>query len=155
MSRSFRAFALQAHRAETFRLSSGPLFVEKARDTVGPPMNPPAQAVVPCVDEKTQIQALDRKQPVFPMRPGLPEHRTHDDVRHRATTLFAALDVRSGQVDGDCRQRHRATEFVQLLAQLDDAVPKDLDLHVIRDNVSTHRTASARRWLLRHPRVPP
>ena len=152
VSRIFRAFALQPHRAETFKLSNDPLFVEKVRDIVGLYMNPPAKAVVLCVDEKTQIQALDRTQPVFPMRPGLPERRTRDYVRHGTTTLFAALDVKSGQVIGDCRQRHRASEFVQFLARVDDAVPKELDLHVILDNVSTHKTPRVHRWLARHPR---
>jgi transposase len=152
ISRIFRAFALAPHRAETFKLSNDPLFVEKVRDIVGLYMKPPAKAVVLCVDEKTQIQALDRTQPVFPMRPGLPERRTRDYVRHGTTTLFAALDVKTGQIIGDCRQRHRATEFVQFLRRIDDAVPKDLDLHVILDNVSTHKTPSVRRWLVRHPR---
>lgn len=152
VSRIFRAFALQPHRAETFKLSNDPLFVEKVRDIVGLYLNPPAKAVVLCVDEKTQIQALDRTQPVFPMRPGLPERRTRDYVRHGTTTLFAALDVKSGQVIGDCRQRHRASEFVQFLRRIDDAVPKDLDLHVILDNVCTHKTTSVHRWLARHPR---
>jgi transposase len=152
VSRILRAFALQPHRAETFKLSNDPLFVEKVRDIVGLYLNPPAKAVVLCVDEKTQIQALDRTQPVFPMRPGLPERRTHDYVRHGTTTLFAALDVKSGRVIGDCRQRHRASEFVDFLRCIDDAVPPDLDLHVILDNVSTHKTQSVRRWLARHPR---
>jgi transposase len=152
VSRIFRAFALQPHRAETFKLSNDPLFVEKVRDIVGLYLNPPAKAVVLCVDEKTQIQALDRTQPVFPMRPGLPERRTRDYVRHGTTTLFAALDVRSGQVIGDCRQRHRASEFIKFLRRIDDAVPRDLDLHVILDNVSTHKTPTVHRWLTRHPR---
>jgi transposase len=152
VSRIFRAFALQPHRAETFKLSNDPLFVQKVRDIVGLYLSPPAKAVVLCVDEKTQIQALDRTQPVFPMRPGLPERRTRDYVRHGTTTLFAALDVKSGQVIADCRQRHRASEFVQFLRRIDDAVPKDLDLHVILDNVSTHKTPSVHRWLARHPR---
>lgn len=152
VSRIFRAFALQPHRAEAFKLSNDPLFVEKVRDIVGLYLNPPAKAVVLCVDEKTQVQALDRTQPVFPMRPGLPERRTRDYVRHGTTTLFAALDVKSGQVIADCRQRHRASEFVQFLRRIDDAVPKDLDLHVILDNVSTHKTPTVHRWLTRHPR---
>jgi transposase len=155
VSRIFRAFALQPHRAETFKLSNDPLFVQKVRDIVGLYLSPPAKAVVLCVDEKTQIQALDRTQPVFPMRPGLPERRTRDYVRHGTTTLFAALDVKSGQVIADCRQRHRASEFVQFLRRIDDAVPKDLDLHVILDNVSTHKTPSVHRWLARPPAVPP
>ena len=152
VSRTLRAFALQPHREETFKLSNDPLFVEKVRDIVGLYLNPPAKAVVLCVDEKTQIQALDRTQPVFPMRPGLPERRTHDYVRHGTTTLFAALDVKSGKVIGDCRQRHRASEFVDFMRRIEDAVPQDLDLHVILDNVSTHKTPSVRRWLVRHPR---
>jgi len=152
ISRIFRAFALQPHRAETFKLSNDPLFVEKVRDIVGLYMNPPAKAVVLCVDEKTQIQALDRTQPVFPMRPGLPERRTRDYVRHGTTTLFAALDVKSGHVIADCRNRHRASEFVRFLRRIDDAVPKELDLHVILDNVSTHKTKAVHRWLARHPR---
>jgi len=152
ISRIWRAFGLQPHRSETFKLSNDPLFVDKVRDIVGLYMDPPDRAMVLCVDEKSQIQALERTQPLLPMRPGVPERRTHDYVRHGTTTLFAALDAATGRVIGKCFRKHRATEFVQFLRHIDEATPKDLDLHLILDNYATHKTEKVRRWLARHPR---
>ena len=152
VSRIWRAFALQPHRAETFKLSKDPLFIEKVRDIVGLYLNPPDKALVLCVDEKAQIQALDRTQPLLPMRPGQVERRTHDYVRHGTTSLFAALDVKSGQVIGECHARHRSREFRTFLTTIDAAVPKGLDLHVILDNYGTHKTPMIHRWLVKRPR---
>jgi len=152
ISRIWRAFALQPHRSETFKLSKDPLFVEKVRDIVGLYMNPPDRALVLCADEKAQIQALDRTQPLLPLRPGQVERRTHDYVRHGTTSLFAALDVQTGKVIGECHQRHRAAEFRRFLDTIDAAVPEELDVHLILDNYSTHKTPAIQRWLLRHPR---
>lgn len=152
ISRIWRAFSLQPHRTETFKLSKDPLFIEKVRDIVGLYMSPPDRALVLCVDEKSQIQALDRSQPMFPMRPGQVERRTHDYVRHGTTTLFAALDVKTGRVIGECRQRHRAIEFCKFLDTIDESVPADLDVHLILDNYGTHKTPLIKRWLARHPR---
>jgi transposase len=152
VSRIWRAFALQPHRVETFKLSKDPLFIEKVRDIVGLYLNPPDKALVLCVDEKAQIQALDRSQPLLPMRPGQAERRTHDYVRHGTTTLFAALDAKSGKVIGEFHRRHRAVEFRKFLDTIDAAVPPHLDVHLILDNYGTHKTPSIRRWLLRHPR---
>ena len=152
ISRIWRALSLQPHRSQTFKLSKDPLFVEKVRDIVGLYMSPPDRALVLCVDEKSQIQALDRSQPMFPMRPGQVERRTHDYVRHGTTTLFAALDVKTGRVIGECRQRHRAIEFRKFLDRIDDAVPAELDVHLILDNYGTHKTPLIKRWLCRHPR---
>lgn len=152
ISRIWRAFALQPHRVETFKLSKDPLFVEKVRDIVGLYVNPPDRALVLCVDEKSQIQALDRTAPLLPLRPGQVERRTHDYVRHGTTTLFAALDVKTGQVIGACHARHRATEFRKFLDRIDAAAPSDLDVHLVLDNYATHKTPLIRRWLLRHPR---
>ena len=152
VSRIWRAFALQPHRTTTFKLSKDPLFVEKVRDIVGLYLAPPDRALVLCVDEKTQIQALDRTQPMLPMGPGHPESRTHDYVRYGTTSLFAALDVRSGRVIGECHRRHRAREFRSFLNTIDAAVPPDLDVHVILDNSSTHKTPAIHRWLARRPR---
>lgn len=152
ISRIWRAFALQPHRSETFKLSKDPLFVEKVRDIVGLYMNPPDRALVLCADEKSQIQALDRTQPLLPMRPGQAERRTHDYVRHGTTSLFAALDVKTGKVIGECHQRHRAVEFRRFLDTIDAEVPQDLDVHLILDNYATHKTPAIQRWLLRHPR---
>jgi hypothetical protein len=137
---------------DTFKLSEDPLFVEKVRDVAGLYMNPPDHAVVLCVDEKTGIQALDRTQPILPMRPGQVERRTHDYVRNGVTDLFAALDVATGQVIARTRRRHRAAEFKDFLVQIDKIVPADLDVHVVMDNSSTHKTPDIQRWLLRHPR---
>jgi transposase len=152
VSRIWRAFALQPHRVKTFKLSKDPLFIDKVRDIVGLYLAPPAKALVLCVDEKAQIQALDRTQPVLPMRPGQVERRSHDYTRHGTTTLFAALDAKSGAVIGEFHRRHRAREFRQFLDTIDTAVPRALDLHLIVDNASTHKTPLIHRWLARHPR---
>jgi len=152
VSRIWRAFALQPHRSETFKLSRDPLFIEKVRDIVGLYLNPPERALVLCVDEKAQIQALDRTQPLLPMRPGQIERRTHDYERHGTTSLFAALEMASGQVIGECHRRHRAVEFRQFLDTVDAATPAELDVHLILDNYGTHKTPLIQRWLVRHPR---
>jgi transposase len=150
--RIWHAFGLQPHRAESFKLSTDPLFVEKVRDVVGLYLDPPERAMVLCVDEKSQIQALNRFQPILPMLPGTPERRSHDYVRHGTTSLFAALDMASGKVIGSLKQRHRATEFKKFLIQIDTEVPAELDVHLILDNYATHKTPEVKRWLLRHPR---
>jgi len=152
VSRIWRAFSLQPHRSETFKLSTDPLFVEKVRDIVGLYLNPPERALVLCVDEKTQVQALDRTQPLLPMRPGQVERRTHDYVRHGTTSLFAALDVATGEVIGDCHRQHRSVEFRKFLDTIDAAVPAGLDVHLILDNYGTHKTAMIKRWLAKRPR---
>ena len=152
VARVWNAFGLKPWLADTFKLSEDPLFIEKVRDVVGLYLNPPEHAVVLCVDEKTGIQALDRTQPILPMRPGQIERRTHDYVRNGVTDLFAALDVAAGQVLTTTRRRHRATEFKQFLLAIDKAVPAELDVHVVLDNSSTHKTPEIHRWLLRHPR---
>lgn len=152
VSRIWRAFALQPHRSETFKLSTDPLFVDKVRDIVGLYLSPPEKALVLCVDEKSQIQALDRTAPLLPMRPGQIERRTHDYERHGTTSLFAALDVATGKVIGCLHRRHRATEFRHFLDTIDAAVPPDLEVHLILDNYATHKTASIRRWLAKRPR---
>lgn len=152
VSRIWRAFALQPHRSETFKLSSDPFFVEKVRDIVGLYMNPPKRAVVLCVDEKSQIQALDRSQPLLPMRPGQIERRTHDYKRHGTVSLFAALDAKTGQLMAKCQQRHRSAEFKKFLDQIDTAVPKELDVHLILDNYGTHKTKLIHSWLAKRPR---
>lgn len=152
ISRIWRAFALQPHRSKTFKISRDPLFVDKVRDVVGLYLNPPDKALVLCVDEKSQIQALDRSQPVLPMRPGQTERRSHDYRRHGTTSLFAALDVATGKVMGKCYGRHRAAEFRKFLIHIDSQVPAKLDVHLILDNYSTHKTPAIHRWLLRHPR---
>jgi transposase len=152
VNRIWHAFALQPHRTETFKLSKDPLFIEKVRDIVGLYLNPPDRALVLCVDEKSQIQALDRTQPLLPMRPGQVERRTHDYVRHGTTSLFAALDAKSGTVIGQLHRRHRALEFRKFLATIDAAVPAELDVHLILDNYGTHKTPSIHRWLARRPR---
>jgi transposase len=150
--RIWRAFALQPHRTETFKLSADPLFIEKVRDIVGLYLNPPDRALVLCVDEKSQIQALDRTQPLLPMRPGQVERRTHDYTRHGTTSLFAALDAKTGTVIGQLHRRHRSIEFRQFLDTLEASVPADLDIHLILDNYGTHKTALIRRWLTKRPR---
>jgi transposase len=150
--RIWRAFGLQPHRAETFKLSKDPQFVAKVRDVVGLYLNPPERAVVLCVDEKSQIQALDRTQPILPMAPGLPERATHDYKRHGTSSLYAALDVSTGEVIGSLHSRHRALEFKAFLKRIDAAVPADLDVHVILDNSSTHKTPAIQKWLTAHPR---
>ena len=134
VGRIWRAFGLQPHRSETFKLSSDPAFVEKVRDIVGLYLNPPDRAVVLCVDEKSQIQALDRTQPLLPLRPGQPERRTHDYQRHGTASLFAALDIAVGSVIGRCYKRHRAIEFRRFLDEIDANVPPQLDVHLVLDN---------------------
>jgi transposase len=152
ISRIWRAFGLQPHRTEDFKLSPDPQFIDKVRDIVGLYLNPPDAAVVLCVDEKTQVQALDRTAPVLPLMPGVPERRTHDYVRNGTTNLYAALDVASGQVITNMTARHRAEEFRRFLNIIDKQVPEHLEVHVVLDNVSTHKTPSIQRWLQRHPR---
>lgn len=150
--RIWRAFGLQPHRQETFKLSTDPLFIDKVRDIVGLYLDPPTKAMVLCVDEKSGIQALDRTQPILPMLPGVPERRTHDYVRHGTTTLFAALDIATGKVIGELHRRHRAKEFLQFLQTIDDHVPQLLDVHLVMDNYGTHKTPAVKRWFNRHPR---
>jgi len=152
ISRIWRAFGLQPHRQETFKLSSDPLFVAKTRDIVGLYLDPPVKAMVLCVDEKSQIQALDRTQPVLPLAPGVPERRTHDYMRHGTTTLFAALDIATGEVIGRLHRRHRSQEFLKFLKTIDQQVPEDLDVHLIMDNYGTHKTQAVQNWFVRHPR---
>ena len=152
VSRIWRAFGLQPHRTETFTLSKDPLLVEKVRDIVGLYMSPPANAVVLCVDEKSQIQALDRSQPVLPLGPGQAERRTPDYLRHGTTTLFAALDAKTGHVIGKLRRRHRSKEFRSFLDDIDAAIPRDLDVHLVLDNYGTHKTPLIKRWLAKRPR---
>lgn len=152
ISRIWRAFGLQPHRTETFKLSKDPLFIEKVRDIVGLYLNPPDRALVLCVDEKSQIQALDRTQPLLPMRPGQVERRTHDYARHGTTSLFAALNVKTGKVIGECHRRHRALEFRKFLDRVERAVPVDLEVHLILDNYGTHKTPAIRRWFAKRPR---
>jgi transposase len=148
----WRAFGLQPHRSETFKLSNDPLLIEKVRDIVGLYMHPPEHAVLFCVDEKSQIQALDRTQPLLPMRPGQVERRTHDYKRHGTTTLFAALNVKTAKVVTEFHRRHRSVEFRQFLDAIDAAVPKTLDVHLIMDNYGTHKTALIRHWFAKRPR---
>ena len=152
ITRIWQAFGLQPYRTETFKLSTDPYFVEKVRDVVGLYLDPPERACVLCVDEKSQIQAVNRFQPILPMMPGTPERRSHDYVRHGTTSLFAALDMATGKVIGSLRQRHRAQEFKKFLVQIDEEVPAELDVHLILDNYATHKTPEIKRWLLRHPR---
>ena len=152
VSRIWRAFALQPHRTETFKLSADPLFIEKVRDIVGLYLDPPDRALVLCVDEKSQIQALDRTRPLLPLRPGQVERRTHDYVRHGTTSLFAALDARTGKVIGQCHRRHRAVEFRKFLDAIESEVPAELDVHLIADNYATHKTALIRNWFAKRPR---
>jgi len=151
ISRMWRAFGLKPHLSESFKLSTDPLFVDKVRDIVGLYLNPPEGALVLCVDEKSQIQALDRTAPVA-LRPGLPERRTHDYVRGGTTNLYAALDVASGKVISEMTDRHRAEEFRHFLNLVNRSVPEHLDVHLVVDNVSTHKTPEIHRWLVRHPR---
>jgi transposase len=150
--RVWQAFALAPHRSETFKLSRDPLFIDKVRDIVGLYLDPPEKALVLCVDEKSQIQALDRSQPILPMRPGQAERRSHDYKRNGTTSLFAALDTKSGKVIGQLHRRHRALEFRKFLDTIDAAVPQDFEVHLILDNYGTHKTATIRRWLLKRPR---
>jgi transposase len=158
--RIWRAFSLQPHRSETFKLSTYPQFVEKVRDIVGLYLDPPDKALVICVDEKSQIQALDRTQPLLPMRPGQVERRTHDYERHGTTTLFAAFiaaataktSVKAGAVIGQCMPRHRAQEFRKFLNEVERNVPADLDVHIVMDNASSHKTQMIRNWFAKRPR---
>jgi transposase len=152
VQRIWRAFGLQPHRLETFKLSTDPDFVAKVRDVVGLYISPPAHAIVLCVDEKSQIQALDRSQPMLPMRPGQPARRSHDYKRHGTTSLFAALDIATGRVIGKCYRRHRAVEFRKFLDEIEAAVPPDLDVHLVIDNYATHKAPTVRNWLNRRPR---
>ena len=152
VSRIWRAFGLKPHQTEAFKLSPDPQFIDKVRDIVGLYLNPPDAAVVLCVDEKSQIQALDRSAPILPLLPGVPERHSHDYVRHGTTNLYAALDVASGQVIADTSPRHRAAEFRRFLNLIEKPVPAELDVHVVLDNSSTHKTPSIQRWLQRHPR---
>jgi transposase len=152
IGRIWRGFGLKPHRAETFKLSTDPLFVEKVIDVVGLYHHPPERAVVLCVDEKSQVQALDRSQPVLPMMPGMPERRTHDYVRNGITSLFAAFNVADGSVISELHRQHRATEFRKFLTTIDKTVPAALDVHLICDNYGTHKTPAVRAWLARHPR---
>ena len=153
VGRIWRDFGLKPHLAGGFKLSSDPLFVEKVVDVVGLYHNPPEKAVVLCVDEKSQIQALDRSSPVLPMMPGMPGRRTHDYVRHGITSLFAAFNIADGTVISELHRQHRATEFRKFLATIDKTVPEGLDIHVICDNYGTHKTPAIKAWLARHPRV--
>jgi transposase len=152
--RIWQAFGLKPHLTETFKLSTDPFFIEKVRDVVGLYLSPPERALVLCVDEKSQVQALDRTQPLLPLGPGQAERRTHDYARHGTTSLFAALDVATGQVIGKCYRRHRQQEFVRFLEEIDAAVPHEegLQIHLVLDNYGTHKTPRVKRWLQRHPR---
>jgi transposase len=152
VGRIWKAFRLQPHRAETFKLSTDPLFIDKVRDVVGLYIDPPDRAIVLSVDEKSQVQALDRSAPVLPMMPGMPERATHDYVRHGVTSLFAALDVATGKVISSLHRRHRSTEFRKFLNKIDKQVPADLEVHLIADNYATHKTEIIQNWLAAHPR---
>jgi len=150
--RIWKAFGLQPHRQETWKLSKDPLFVAKVRDVVGLYLNPPDRAVVLCVDEKSQIQALDRTAPILPMLPGTPQRATHDYKRSGTSSLYAALDITSGKVIGALHSRHRAIEFKKFLQTIDHQVPAELDVHLVLDNSSTHKTPAIKTWLTAHPR---
>jgi transposase len=152
VSRIWRAFGLQPHRSETFQLSTDPFFVEKVRDVVGLYLSPPRNALVLCVDEKSQCQALERSQPILPLLPGTPERASHDYFRHGTTTLFAALDVATGKIYSRCHARHRSREFIAFLNQLERETPPELDLHIVLDNYAAHKTDAVKRWLVKHPR---
>jgi transposase len=150
--RIWRTFGLQPHRVENFKLSKDPQFVEKVRDIVGLYLNPPERALVLCVDEKSQVQARNRTQPILPLAPGVPARQTHDYERHGVTSLFAAMDVASGVTIASCFRRHRHQEFLRFLDEIDANLPKDLDVHLIMDNYATHKVQKVQKWLLRHPR---
>jgi len=152
VGRIWKRFELKPHVQDGFKLSTDPLFVSKVVDVVGLYHNPPERAVVLCVDEKAQIQALDRSQPVLPMMPGMPERRTHDYYRHGITSLFAAFNIADGTVISQLHRRHRAVEFKKFLVAIDKTVPADLDVHLVCDNYGTHKTPEIRTWLTRHPR---
>jgi transposase len=152
--RLWKAYGLKPHLVDGFKLSTDPMFVEKVRDIVGLYLNPPEKAIVLCVDEKSQAQALERTQPILPLRPGLPERQTHDYIRHGTTSLFAAYDTASGKVIGRCHNRHRHQEFLRFLDQVEASLPPqpDLSIHLVMDNYATHKVAKVKRWFLRHPR---
>src|SRR5580698_10339451 len=150
--RIWKAFSLQPHRAETFKLSTDPLFVEKVRDIVGLYMSPPDRAIVLCVDEKSQVQALNRTQPILPLAPGVPARQSHDYERHGVTSLFAALDVASGITISNCYRRHRHQEFLRFLNDIDASLPGGFEVHLVMDNYGTHKVSKVRGWLARHPR---
>ena len=152
VGRIWRKFDLKPHLIDRFKLSTDPLFVEKVVDVVGLYHNPPEKAVVLCVDEKSGIQALDRSQPVLPMMPGMPERRTHDYARNGVTSLFAAFNIADGSVIGELHRRHRAVEFLRFLRKIDKAVPAGLDVHLVCDNLATHKTPEVQQWLARRPR---
>jgi transposase len=152
VQRIWRAFGLQPHRLETFKLSTDPDFVAKVRDVVGLYVSPPEHALVLCVDEKFQIQALDRSQPMLPMRPGQASRRSHDYKRHGVTSLFAALDIATGKVIGQCFPSHRVDEFRKFLDEIEANVPSDLDIHLVMDNYATHKTLMIRAWFAKRPR---
>lgn len=152
VSRVWRTFSLQPHRVETFKLSADPFFVEKVRDVVGLYLNPPEHALVLCVDEKSQIQALDRTRPILPLRPGVPERQTHDYERNGTTSLFAALDVATGKVIGSLHRRQRHQEFLRFLERIDSAVPEPMEIHLVMDNYGTHKMPKVKRWFARRPR---
>ena len=152
VGRIWKAFNVKPHRADGFKLSNDPLFVEKVYDVVGLYLNPPENAVVYCVDEKSQVQALARSQPALPMMPGMPEKRTHDYVRHGTTTLFAGMNITDGTVIGKTFRSHRATEFKKFLKLIDASVPANLAVHVVCDNYATHKTPAISNWLAAHPR---
>ena len=156
VSRIWRAFNLQPHRSETFKLSTDPRFVEKVRDVVGLYMDRDSKAIVLCVDEKSQVQALDRTQPLLPMRPGSPERHTHEYVRHGTTSLFAALDIRTGVVIGECHRKHRHQEFIRFMYSVDEVIRETaepgVEVHIVMDNYATHKTPAVKRWFARRPR---
>src|SRR6266536_2598215 len=152
ISRIWHAFGLQPHRTDTFKLSPDPLLIEKVRDIVGLYVNPPEHALVLCVDEKSQIQALDRTQPLLPLQPGQLERGTHDYKRNGTTSLFAALDIKVGKVIAKCMPRHRASEFRKFLDEIEENVPRDLDIHIVMDNASSHKTKLIRDWFAKRPR---
>jgi len=152
--RIWKAFGLQPHRTKTFKLSKDPQFIDKVRDVVGLYLNPPERAIVLCVDEKSQVQALDRSQPLLPLTCGSPECHTHDYVRNGTTSLFSALNVATGEVIGRCLRRHRAKEFLRFMNEVDNAIPEEegVELHIVMDNASTHKTEQVKRWFARRPR---
>jgi transposase len=150
--RIWHAFGLQPHRVESFKLSKDPQFVEKVRDIVGLYMNPPEHAIVLCVDEKSQVQALNRTQPILPLAPGVPARQSHDYERHGVTSLFAALDVASGVAISNCYRRHRHQEFLRFLNEVEANLPADFEVHLVMDNYGTHKVGKVRKWLARHPR---
>jgi transposase len=150
--RIWRAFGLQPHRHETFQLSTDPFFIDKVRDVVGLYLNPPDHALVLCVDEKSQCQALERSQPLLPLAPGRPERSTHDYFRHGTVSLFAALDVQTGKIIGQCHARHTHQQFLHFLKTIEESVPASKDVHLVLDNYGTHKTPAILRWLQRHPR---